>query len=158
MPEPLSQLLDSAAATEAAGSALARAVQAARPEKLCIALEGELGAGKTTFARGFLRGLGYEGRVPSPTYTLVEPYDCPPWQVAHMDLYRLQDGAELEYLGVAELDAPGHLLLVEWPSRAGDSLPESDLEIQLKVVSEGRLMRLTTCSDAGSRVAAAITL
>lgn len=150
MPESL-KLTDSEQ-TEAAGVALARAVQDARPGFLCVCLEGDLGAGKTTFSRGFLRGMGHEGRVPSPTYTLVEPYEVEGFRVYHLDLYRLQEGAELEYLGIEEMTEPGSILLVEWPSRAGDSLPEMDLQAELKVISEGRMLQLSSHSAVGERV------
>ena len=146
--------LVSAEATELAGRRLAAAVLATAPASLCIFLQGELGAGKTTLARGFLRGMGHAGRVPSPTYTLVEPYDCADYRVAHLDLYRLQDGAELEYLGVDELTGPGSLLLIEWPERALNSLPNRDLEITLKVISEGRTLQIEACSPAGTALLA----
>jgi tRNA threonylcarbamoyladenosine biosynthesis protein TsaE len=151
--EPLS--LISPEQTEAAGASLARAIQAVAPDKLCICLEGELGAGKTTFARGLLRGFGYMGRVPSPTYTLVEPYDVEPYRIYHLDLYRLHDGAELEYLGISEMTDRGSVLLVEWPSRAADALPAKDLEVVLKVSSEGRVLALQSYSPVGADLAAA---
>jgi tRNA threonylcarbamoyladenosine biosynthesis protein TsaE len=141
--------------TEAAGAWLARAVQSVAPEKVCICLEGDLGAGKTTFARGFLRGFGHTGRVPSPTYTLVEPYDVGDYRIYHLDLYRLHDGAELEYLGISEMTEPGNVLLIEWPSRAADSLPAKDLEVTLKVSSDGRALTLVHHSPLGTELAAA---
>jgi tRNA threonylcarbamoyladenosine biosynthesis protein TsaE len=120
------------------------------PDSLCIFLGGELGAGKTTFARGFLRGMGYAGRVPSPTYTLVEPYECAGYRLAHLDLYRLQDGAELEFLGIDELSGPASVLLIEWPERASDSLPISDIQIFLKVITEGRTLAMTAAGPVGT--------
>jgi tRNA threonylcarbamoyladenosine biosynthesis protein TsaE len=150
--EQLALQLDSAPATEAAGADLARAIIAEQPDSLCVFLQGELGAGKTTFARGFLRGCGHTGRVPSPTYTLVEPYDCGDYRVIHMDLYRLQDGAELEFLGIRELTGPGSILLVEWPERAAAELPNKDLEVLLKVVPEGRAVVLAASGTIGAAV------
>jgi tRNA threonylcarbamoyladenosine biosynthesis protein TsaE len=141
--------LDTQEETEFAGRRLAAALLDAQPESLCIFLQGELGAGKTTLARGFLRGMGYAGRVPSPTYTLVEPYESADYRIAHLDLYRLHAGAELEYLGIDELTGPGSLLLVEWPERGGDSLPASDIQITLEVISNGRMLRIDALSDAG---------
>jgi tRNA threonylcarbamoyladenosine biosynthesis protein TsaE len=146
--------LISAEQTAAVGGVLAKVISELKPESVCICLEGDLGAGKTTFARGFLRGCGYQGRVPSPTYTLVEPYDCDLYQVFHMDLYRLQDGAELEFLGISEMTEAGSLLLIEWPQRAGGLLPAKDLEVELKVISEGRELILHHHSPAGAKLAA----
>jgi len=144
--------LASADETEAAGAALAASLSAAGEKPVCVFLHGELGAGKTTFARGFLRGLGYEGRVPSPTYTLVEPYEAGGHQVWHLDLYRLADGAELEYLGISEMDAPGSVLLIEWPERGKGFLPDNDLQIKLGVESSGRHCLLEARGDTGGRV------
>lgn len=140
--------------TEAAGRRLAEVICGQRPEFLCITLEGELGAGKTTFARGFLRGFGHAGRVPSPTYTLVEPYAVAGFTVCHMDLYRLNDGAELEYLGISEMVGPGHVLLIEWPSRAADAIPNSDLEVTLDILSAGRALNLRAGSPLGEKLLA----
>lgn len=92
-----------------------------------VALSGELGAGKTTFARGVLRALGWAGEVPSPTFTLVQPYDTEP-PVWHCDLYRLDSPAEADALGLFETDAA---LLVEWPERLGARLPADALRLHL---------------------------
>lgn len=141
--------LANAEETEAAGGQLARRVLRADDAPLCIFLHGELGAGKTTFTRGFLRGLGYSGRVPSPTYTLVEPYEIAGRSIWHLDLYRLGSGAELEYLGISEMAATGSVLLIEWPERAAGFLPDSDLEVTLKVISAGRAVLFEAHSAAG---------
>ncbi|HJP04856.1 MAG: tRNA (adenosine(37)-N6)-threonylcarbamoyltransferase complex ATPase subunit type 1 TsaE [Chromatiales bacterium] len=144
--------LETAAATEAAGAEFAAAVLDSMPDSLCIGLEGDLGAGKTTFARGFIRGFGHTGRVPSPTYTLVEPYDYSDYRIFHLDLYRIEQGAELEYLGLSEMTGPGKLLLVEWPSRACEALPPVDIRIVLKVIPRGRTIEFTALSPAGKSV------
>ncbi len=139
----------SATETEAAGAALAAALQTT-DQGACIYLHGELGAGKTTFTRGLLAGLGHKGRVPSPTYTLVEPYELAGRPVWHLDLYRLGDAAELEYLGLDEMAGPRALLLIEWPERGKGFLPDNDLTIKLQVIPEGRLLRIEASGEAGS--------
>ncbi len=96
-----------------------------------IFLHGELGSGKTTWARGFLRALGYQGAVKSPSYTLVELYQLPHCQVCHVDLYRINDPMELELIGLREYLDPRTLCLIEWPERAEAVLPAPDLSVRL---------------------------
>ena len=152
MPESL-QLISSAQ-TETAAGCFAAALRTVAPAQLSVHLDGQLGAGKTTFARGLLRALGHTGRVPSPTYTLIEPYECAGYRIYHMDLYRLQDGAELEFLGLDEMTGPGSILLIEWPQRAAAYLQSSDIEILLKVIPEGRSLELCPGSPLGDALAA----
>lgn len=136
------QLRDTAA-TETAGAALAAVLT---PSDLVLYLEGDLGAGKTTLARGLLRGLGHCGHVPSPTYTLVEPYELGGFSLRHMDLYRLADPEELAYLGIREMTG---ILLVEWPERGRHFLPGADLLIRLAVAGEGRSLKTEAFSPLG---------
>jgi len=112
-------------------------------------LSGDLGAGKTTFARGLLAGLGHHGRVPSPTYTLIEPYELGAWQVFHIDLYRLGAPGEVAELGIPELTGPATLLLIEWPERGAGELPPADLLIAFELADPGRTVMLSACSGAG---------
>jgi len=105
---------------------------------LVIHLEGDLGAGKTTFARAFIQALGHQGRVKSPTYGLLEHYQLPTIQVLHMDLYRIGDPEELAFLGIEDLLDERTVLLVEWPERGGDYLPEADFIFRFGYVGEGR--------------------
>jgi tRNA threonylcarbamoyladenosine biosynthesis protein TsaE len=119
--------------TEAFGARLAKAKPAATDDAVIVYLTGDLGAGKTTLARGFLRACGVTGAVRSPTYTLVENYEIEGLNVVHLDLYRLRDPGELEPLGLRDLARAGHLWLVEWPERGMGALPPADLVISLEV-------------------------
>lgn len=149
MSESLTRHLPDAAATERLGAALAVAISPLPEAGLTVWLTGQLGAGKTTLVRAMLRGLGHAGRVPSPTYTLVEPYELGAGLAHHVDLYRLVDPGEAEYLGMNELPAPGGLLLVEWPEQGRGFLPSADLELALEVVGQGRQVVLMPASPAG---------
>ncbi len=138
MAQSLELTLADEAATAALGAALANALRFLGGGGAVLSLEGQLGAGKTTLARAFLRALGHPGRVPSPTYTLVEPYKVSGYAIYHVDLYRLSDPAELEYLGLDELLTSASVLIVEWPERGRGRLPEADLCVGLEVARQGR--------------------
>jgi tRNA threonylcarbamoyladenosine biosynthesis protein TsaE len=95
---------------------------------LLVGLSGDLGAGKTTWARAMLRGLGYAGRVPSPTFTLLEHYEIDELTVVHLDFYRLAEPGELEFLGIRDwLARPRAWLLAEWPERGGSFAESLDI-------------------------------
>ena len=132
------RLLPDEAATLAYGAEFA----ALNLRSALVFLHGDLGAGKTTFVRGYLRALGHGGAVKSPTYTLLESYalDVPGGEVAvyHFDFYRIFDPRELDYMGLEELLAETAVKLVEWPSKAGDKLPPADIDVRLSVVERGR--------------------
>jgi tRNA threonylcarbamoyladenosine biosynthesis protein TsaE len=134
---------------------LGRRLAQACPAGAVIWLRGPLGAGKTTLVRGFLRGMGYEGAVKSPTYTLVEPYTCGGRRVFHLDLYRIAEVAELDYLGLRELQDGEAVLLVEWPERGEGALPPADLGLDLDYHPAGRRVRLEPHSPAGERLSEA---
>jgi tRNA threonylcarbamoyladenosine biosynthesis protein TsaE len=137
--------------TEACGARLARALPSRLPQMLQIQLHGDLGAGKTTLARGFLQALGYAGVVRSPTYTLVESYAMGAVTVVHTDLYRLQDPAELETLGLRDLAVGDHIWLIEWPERAGRWLPAADIDITLEAHPAFHSIELKASSAAGAQ-------
>jgi tRNA threonylcarbamoyladenosine biosynthesis protein TsaE len=145
--------LSNSAATEVAGQQIAAAISELKPEKFCIWLEGELGAGKTTFSRGFIHAMGHTGRVPSPTYTLVEPYALADYTIYHLDLYRLADAQELDFLGLDEYWDAGAVLLIEWPDRGAGFLPAADLLLSLAVAGEGRELDIQARTRAGEAVA-----
>ncbi|WP_407275488.1 tRNA (adenosine(37)-N6)-threonylcarbamoyltransferase complex ATPase subunit type 1 TsaE [Halothiobacillus sp. DCM-1] len=112
----------------------------AAPEAGLLFLDGDLGAGKTTFARAFLRALGVTGAVRSPTYTLIEPYELPDRRVLHLDLYRLGSAEELDALGVRE-EWDRALLLIEWPTQAAGALPAPDVHLALELLPQNPLQR-----------------
>ena len=127
---------------------LAAALAATAPAPAVVHLRGDLGAGKSTLARAWLRALGVEGAVRSPTYTLVERYPLADGTDAlHLDLYRIGDAGELEFLGLDGTDAA--LWLVEWPERGGQALPRADLQVSLAIAGEGRDAAIGGPSPAG---------
>ena len=132
-------------ATQSLGAALAETA----PGSGWLALHGDLGAGKTTLVRAFLRALGYTGRVVSPTYTLVETYEIANTRIAHYDLYRMNDPEELEWMGAREDFAGDTLCLVEWPERGAGVLPPPDLEIHLLHFDDSRRAQMGAHSVAG---------
>lgn len=132
MAQRIEQILVDEAATEAFGQSLLERLRSQFGGNALVALEGDLGAGKTTLVRGILRGLGFTGAVKSPTYTLLEPYCVDGLDLFHFDLYRLESAQELEFVGFEEiLDAPG-IKLFEWPQRGEGWLPEPHVRVLLE--------------------------
>ncbi|MDQ7017174.1 MAG: tRNA (adenosine(37)-N6)-threonylcarbamoyltransferase complex ATPase subunit type 1 TsaE [Gammaproteobacteria bacterium] len=109
-----------------------------------IFLQGELGAGKTTLVRGFLHGRGYQGAVKSPTYTLIESYLCGDVTCYHLDLYRLNDPEELDYLGLRDIFTEKTVCLIEWPERFVSVLPLPSHKIAIEYRQSGRSVRVET--------------
>ena len=141
-------------AQEAFGQRLAASLES----PCVIYLRGELGTGKTCLVRGVLRGLGHSGSVRSPTYTLLEPYDLGALHLFHLDLYRLGDREELEFLGLRDLLEPDSVLFVEWPERGSGVLPAPDLEIRIAYRDDGRMLDLIPHSPVGERLLAALSV
>jgi len=137
-------------ASEEETLALGRALAPVLEPGMTVHLRGDLGAGKTTLVRGVLRGLGYEGRVKSPTFTLLEPYNFSRLYLYHFDFYRFLDPQELEETGFREYFNPQSVCLIEWPEKAPD-LPPADLEIELCPVADGRTALITAQTEAGRR-------
>jgi tRNA threonylcarbamoyladenosine biosynthesis protein TsaE len=123
-----------------------------------IALQGDLGTGKTTLVRGALQSLGISSGVRSPTYTLVEYYEFNPLSIAHFDLYRLSDGEELEYLGFRDYLTPNTLCLIEWPDKAEGYLQGIGLSLNLSYDAHGRRLSIEPSNDWGRVIAAKLNL
>ena len=138
------------AATEALGAGLAVALPRLEPRGLVVYLHGDLGAGKTTLVRGWLRKLGVTGIVRSPTYTLVEPYRAGLLTCVHVDLYRLRDPSEMEDLGLRDYLQPRTILLIEWPRMGAPWVPQPDLEITIDYAGEARRASLLPRTPAGA--------
>jgi tRNA threonylcarbamoyladenosine biosynthesis protein TsaE len=117
------------------------------PLPLVVWLEGDLGAGKTTFARGLIQALGYQGRVKSPTYGLLEQYQLESTQILHMDLYRIGEPEELEFIGLADLLDNQTILLIEWPDKGGKWIPEADFVFKFAYQAEGRDLHWSAHTD-----------
>jgi tRNA threonylcarbamoyladenosine biosynthesis protein TsaE len=153
----MSVVVELTLADEEATMALGRRLAAILPADGLVAfLYGDLGAGKTTFARAFLRALGVGERVKSPTYSLVEGYELGGRQAFHLDLYRIADPGELEWLGLDSLAEPGSIVLVEWPERGAGALPPVDLALGFRHEEAGRAVRLEPKSPLGERIAASL--
>lgn len=135
--------------TEKLGRVLAALVSESS-HGLVVFLEGDLGMGKTTLSRGIMRGLGHQGAVKSPTYTIVEPYEHLTPPAYHFDLYRLGDAEELEYMGIRDYFQGPNLCVIEWPERGQGILPEPDLLVRLGKSGDGRIAQVSAPTIRGS--------
>lgn len=153
----LEYLLPDEASTIAIGGNIAKVLlnkntEISSQESLTVFLNGDLGVGKTTLTRGFVRGMGHQGNVKSPTYTLVEPYELPPWQIYHFDLYRLSDPEELEYMGIRDYFSDNCCCFIEWPEKGEGLLANADITINMCYQEEQRIINLQACSIRGEVV------
>jgi tRNA threonylcarbamoyladenosine biosynthesis protein TsaE len=146
MPQ-LTRYLPAESDTLALGTALAAGLEPG----LVVFLSGELGAGKTTLARGILRGLGHTGKVKSPSFALVEPYTFSRLYLYHFDFYRFTDPRELGDAGFRDYFNPDSVCLVEWPENAAGMLPAADIKIRLQVTGTGRQLEIDADTEAGRR-------
>jgi tRNA threonylcarbamoyladenosine biosynthesis protein TsaE len=140
-----------ALADEGATHALAQRLASGLEPGMVIYLRGDLGAGKTTLVRGVLNALGYQGRVKSPTYTLVEPYKAGGLDLRHFDLYRLHDEEEWESAGFRDEFNGHNVFLIEWPEKAHGLIPQADVEIGLAILDEGRKAEIRANTEMGKR-------
>jgi tRNA threonylcarbamoyladenosine biosynthesis protein TsaE len=141
------------AATVTFGAILAQACKG----RGLLTLQGNLGAGKTTLSRGLIQGLGHQGKVKSPTYTLVEPYETGNYRIFHYDLYRLSDPEELEFLGMREQLGNDCLTLVEWPEKGATLLPPADLSLVLALEGTGRRVSWSAGTPEGEAMVNALS-
>ena len=149
----LKTILPDENATLALGAAIARGIEPG----LAVFLHGDLGAGKTTLVRGVLRGLGFEGRVKSPTYALVEVYEVSRLDFHHFDFYRFQDPREWNEAGFRDTFDGRRVSFVEWPEKAHGLLPTADVEITLAIQDVGRVSTLKANTPMGQRCLEAAT-
>ena len=143
-----SLFLPDEAATLACGMACAKVMLI----PTIIFLYGNLGTGKTTFARGFLRGMGYSGKVKSPTYTLVEPYELGDIHIFHFDFYRLHEAQALEMIGIQDYFTPKSICLIEWPEQVSTALPMPDLSCYFTQATTGRYLKRVAHSSQGQMI------
>ena len=143
--------LPSAGDTEALGAALAHALPDATEHGAVIYFHGDLGAGKTTCVRSMLRAFGVTRPVRSPTYTLMETYSAQGLDCVHVDLYRLSRAPDAEALGLRDVTGAGCLLLVEWPEKGGNAIPQPDLELRIEYEDEGRRASLVSRTGFGEQ-------
>ncbi len=135
-------ILSTTEAMEQLGADLAAECLRNNPPQI-IYLSGHLGAGKTTLVRGFLRALGHQGAVKSPTFTLVESYHFTSLVVHHFDLYRLESPEELEYIGIRDYSTANSICLIEWPEKGQGLLPAADISCYIDIIDTARKVKIT---------------
>ncbi|MFC3908789.1 tRNA (adenosine(37)-N6)-threonylcarbamoyltransferase complex ATPase subunit type 1 TsaE [Legionella dresdenensis] len=141
---------------EDASNQLATVLAACLQAPAVITFAGEIGAGKTTLIRAMLRALGVTSAIKSPTFSLVESYQIKNLHIHHFDLYRIQDEAELEYIGFRDYFNDSAVCCLEWPERAVYSLAETDLRLALTMQGNGRLLKIDAASAIGEKILACL--
>lgn len=149
-------LLEDEQATEQLGKKLQRILHSSQVNHFTLYLSGDLGAGKTTFVRGFIREWGYLDAIKSPTFSLVEPYESAQGKIFHFDLYRLKSFEELEHMGFRDYFATQAIKLIEWPEKAQEILPQPDCHITLSEYQEQRCASVKAFSPLGETVLASL--
>ena len=147
MANDITLILDNEAATLACGDKFSRILAYG----LVVYLHGDLGAGKTTFVRGVLHGLGHVGKVKSPTYTLVEPYIVFNYNIYHFDLYRFIDEEEWDAAGFRDYFNAHSICMIEWPEKAVHVLPQPDIHVHLTLYKTGRKIQFSAGSALGTQ-------
>jgi tRNA threonylcarbamoyladenosine biosynthesis protein TsaE len=140
--------IENEAAMELLGARIAKSIP--NGNGMTIYLNGELGAGKTTFVRGFLRALKITHTVKSPTYTLVEPYELEQKSIYHFDLYRLKSSLELEAIGIRDYFHQNAICLVEWPQKGEPLLPSPDLILDITIKQDARIVEIKANNNRGN--------
>ncbi|BBN80616.1 tRNA (adenosine(37)-N6)-threonylcarbamoyltransferase complex ATPase subunit type 1 TsaE [Pseudoalteromonas sp. A25] len=148
MDNTFSQHLADEAQTVAMGERLCKYIR----NGAVLFLHGDLGAGKTTLSRGIVQGMGHTGKVKSPTYTLVEPYELENVSIYHFDLYRLGDPEELEYMGIRDYFSPDAICIIEWPQKGEGFIPTPDLNVEMAYDGEQRTITVTANSERGRTI------
>ncbi|MDI9818424.1 tRNA (adenosine(37)-N6)-threonylcarbamoyltransferase complex ATPase subunit type 1 TsaE [Tatlockia sp. PL877] len=139
-------------ADEASSESLAYRLAGCLFSPLILAFSGEIGSGKTTLIRAMLRALGVTTAIKSPTFSLIESYQCNHLQIHHFDLYRIHDEAELEYIGFRDYFNEDAVCCIEWPEKAGQSLEQVDIHFELTLNGDGRLLTVQASSPAGEEI------
>ncbi|WP_109079303.1 tRNA (adenosine(37)-N6)-threonylcarbamoyltransferase complex ATPase subunit type 1 TsaE [Aggregatibacter kilianii] len=153
MTDRFSQYIPDENAMCAFGAKLIEAIYAVPNEQgVALYLNGDLGAGKTTLSRGMIQALGYQSKVKSPTYTLVEEYKFSGKTVYHFDLYRLTDPEELEFMGIRDYFAPNTLCLIEWAEKGAGMLMKADLLVNIAYADNARHIELVAQSPTGRHI------
>ncbi len=137
---------------ESASIVLAKQLATCLISPLVLTFSGEIGAGKTTFIRALLRVLGIKSAIKSPTFSLIESYDCKRFQVHHFDLYRIHDETELDYIGFRDYFQEKAVCCIEWPERARYQLDKFDINFAFTIMGSGRLLSCSANSPAGEKI------